>query len=87
VVRSKLLARKRPRLVPIRDKHVLRDLTGSATGDLTCELRDELRDDELRQRIEQIKEDAGQPHLSLLRVVDIVVWMGAYGDGSVRRHR
>lgn len=32
VVRSKLLARKRPKLVPVRDQHVLRELTGSPTG-------------------------------------------------------
>lgn len=74
VVRSKLLARKRPRLVPVRDQHVLQDLTGSATGDLTCELRDVLRDFELRERIERLRQEADQPHLSLLRVVDIVVW-------------
>lgn len=87
VVRSKLLARKRPRLVPVRDRHVLQDLTGTPTGELTYGLRDVLRDAEVRQRVEYLRQEADQPHLSLLRVVDIVVWMSVHGDASVKRHR
>lgn len=83
VVRSKLLARKRPRLVPIRDQHVLTALTGTAFGDLTIELRDAIRDGETRGRIEWLRTEAGRPHLSLLRVVDIVVWMRVYGAASI----
>lgn len=87
VVRSKLLARKRPRLVPVRDQHVLTALTGTAHGDLTIELRNAMREAEIRDRAEQLRGEAGCHHLSLLRVVDVVVWMRVYGAASIGEER
>lgn len=82
VTRSKLLARKRPHLVPIRDQHVLRDLVGSAYGPFTQPLRDVLAADEgVLNRLEELRKD--REGLSLLRILDIVVWMRTHGAASV----
>lgn len=82
VTRSKLLARKRPHLVPIRDQHVLRDLVGSAYAPFTEPLRDVLAGDkEVRNRLEELRQD--RPGLSLLRILDIIVWMRTHGAASV----
>lgn len=85
VRRSKLLAHKRPHLVPIRDRHVLTALTGRDYGDFTKPLRDVLRDDtSIRERLEELRQESGAPpSLSLLRVLDVVVWMRAHGDAQV----
>lgn len=86
VTRSKLLARKRPRLVPIRDQHVLRALLGQDHGDFTQPLRDALRDDdEVRGRLGALRAPENRSHLSLIRVLDIVVWMRTHGAASVAR--
>lgn len=62
VTRSKLLARKRPRLVPIRDQHVLRALIGHHRGSFTRALRDALRAEEtVRQRLAELASQAGIP--------------------------
>lgn len=84
VTRSKLLARKRPHLVPIRDQHVLVALLGRAHGPLTVPLRDALRaDTAVRGRLEELREGSCRPELSILRVLDIVVWMRVYGATSI----
>jgi hypothetical protein len=85
VSRSKLLARKRPRIVPIRDTHVLLALMGRDHGNFAQPLREALRgDDEVRGRLEALGSTAERSHLSLLRVLDIVVWMRAHGAASVK---
>lgn len=82
VTRSKLLARKRPHLVPIRDQHVLLALVDRDHGPFTQPLRDALAsDDELIERLEELRQDRAR--LSLLRVLDIIVWMRAHGAASV----
>lgn len=84
VTRSKLLARKRPNLVPIRDQHVLVALIGQAFGNFTEPLRDALREDRaLRAQLNALRQDAQRPELSLIRTLDIVVWMRTYGAQSV----
>lgn len=85
VTRSKLLARKRPHLVPIRDQHVLTALTGRDYGPLTLPLRDALHQDSaIVERLQELRDDVeGAQQLSLLRVLDIVVWMDAHGAASV----
>jgi hypothetical protein len=83
VTRSKLLARKRPHLVPIRDQHVLIALTGKDHGRFTQPLRDALRHDGVLHRLEQLRDQAGTADLSLLRVLDIIVWMRTHGAASV----
>lgn len=84
VTRSKLLARKRPRLIPIRDQHVLLALVGRKYGRLTRPLRDALRDNpELLDRLDSLRSQHPDQPLSFLRVLDIVVWMRTYGHASV----
>lgn len=84
VTRSKLLARKRPRLVPIRDQHVLLALVGRKYGSFTRPLGDALRDSqEIRDRLEALRSQHQEQPLSLLRVLDIVVWMREHGDAAV----
>jgi Family of unknown function (DUF6308) len=74
VATHKLLARKRPHLLPIRDSATNRALTkhtpwwrpwwlALSTSPSTIE------------RLRTLREKAGSPELSLLRVADIVIWM------------
>jgi GrpB-like predicted nucleotidyltransferase (UPF0157 family) len=84
VTRSKLLARKRPRLVPIRDQYVLTALTGRKASPFTRPLRDALRDNpDLVDRLNSIGRAASAEELPPLRVLDIVVWMETHGADSV----
>jgi hypothetical protein len=79
-ITSKLLARKRPRLIPIYDSVVARV---SVIGDFHWEpLRDALRRDGLQQRLELLRDDAGLPQdTSALRVLDVVTWMEGKAEG------
>lgn len=80
VTRSKLLARKRPRLVPIRDRYVLRELVGDVSASLTRPLRDALRaDPEVRSQLEGLAARVANGGISPLRALDIIVWMNAHG--------
>ena len=83
VRRSKLLAHKRPHLIPIRDQHVLRAFVG---GDkpLTRPLWQALRaDDGIVGRLDSLRTEINRPELSLIRVLDVVVWMAERGDAQV----
>lgn len=73
--RTKLLARKRPTLVPLADPSVAQELTGRRSPSLTVPLRDALQADGMVDRCKQVRSDAGVDDLPLLRVIDIVVWM------------
>lgn len=77
---TKLLARKRPRLVPIYDSVVARI---SGIGDYHWEpLRSALRADGLHDRLLDLRERAGLgPHVSALRVLDVVTWMEGKAAG------
>lgn len=77
---TKLLARKRPRLIPIYDSVVAR----------VCgidyyhwePLRQALRSDGLHQRLMDLHERAGLgPEVSALRVLDVVAWMEGKATG------
>jgi len=77
VTTHKLLARKRPLLLPIRDTVV--------EGALNLGNRDDdwwrpwwialSTDDALVPRLQEIRQLAGTPNLSLLRIADIVIWL------------
>jgi hypothetical protein len=85
VTRSKLLAHKRPLLVPIRDQHVLRGLVGRDHGPFTVPLRDALASDPaIVEALRRLRNQAGVPEISPLRVLDVVVWMAEHGDAQVR---
>jgi hypothetical protein len=73
VVASKLLARKRPRLVPIEDSVIRRALL-LPDGKLWTTLRSCLKDPTLREQLESLRPiDAGSIHL--LRLLDVALWM------------
>jgi Family of unknown function (DUF6308) len=79
VAAGKLLARKRPQLVPVYDSYVQKVLNrtrvrGTWWSDLRCQLT---KDDVLVSRLEAVRAGAGADaaHLSLLRVFDIMCWM------------
>ena len=77
---TKLLARKRPRLVPIYDSVVARV---STIGDYHWEpLRQALGTDSLHDRLLDLRDRAGLgPHVSALRVLDVVTWMEGKAAG------
>jgi hypothetical protein len=74
---GKLLARKRPHLIPVYDNRV-RDVLGrprpdnSWWHDLRCQL---VNDHELVRELESVRARAGADQMSLLRVFDVMCWM------------
>lgn len=74
VVAGKLLARKRPRLIPIYDS-VVKQAMG-APDDWWASLHQALQDPALRTRLDEIRQQAGvSPDISLLRILDVAIWM------------
>jgi hypothetical protein len=86
VIAGKLLARKRPRLVPIVDSVVAKAL-GAERGTYWETMRHCLADPGRRQRIEDLR----PPHLApssvtTLRLLDVALWM-RYSEGKYARKR
>lgn len=86
---SKLLARKRPRVVPVYDsvlrKHVFP--SGEQWRPLHAALRRETPHGRLHDRLEQLRRDAGLiPEVSPLRVFDVLAWLegSRKGEGAPR---
>jgi hypothetical protein len=79
VAAGKLLARKRPQLIPVYDSYVERVLERTRThGTWWADLRGQLtKDTMLVSKLEAVRTRAGSDaaHLSLLRVFDIMCWM------------
>lgn len=73
---SKLLARKRPRLIPIWDSKVKEQLQLPHSGRHWEGMWHALTDDEgeLTDRLTEIREKSDQPQISLLRTFDVAVW-------------
>lgn len=73
---AKLIARKRPRLYPIYDSVVVEEL--GLSNSLFHELRKELTENPaLRELCMQLRREAGLPaSISVLRIFDVVTWMG-----------
>lgn len=79
---SKLLARKRPHLVPIYDR-IVRNQFGAATGlHQWTDLAQIMQEEELVQLLSRLQERAGLPDISLLRILDVVVWMEGRRGGT-----
>ena len=80
---SKLLARKRPNLLPIRDNSVL-ELLGSPEDWWSSWWSALHGNPAIVARLKELRKAADAPHLSLLRVADIVLWRTAQqpGDGA-----
>lgn len=77
VAAGKLLARKRPHLIPVYDSHVKKVLRRPSNDrwwwrDLHCLL---LTDEDLVGELEAVRARAVAGHLSLLRTFDIMCWM------------
>jgi hypothetical protein len=77
VAAGKLLARKRPHLIPVYDSHVKKVLGRPRDDqmwwrDLRCQLT---KDGALVRELGTVRIRAGAGHLSLLRTFDIMCWM------------
>ncbi|GAC58498.1 hypothetical protein GOHSU_41_00360 [Gordonia hirsuta DSM 44140 = NBRC 16056] len=84
---SKLLARKRPRLLPIMDSVVVKTVGHNPRQHLFYQnLQAALRADNCRlvSHLDEIRKEAGiESDISTIRVFDILVWM--WGSGRVDR--
>ncbi len=87
VIAGKLLARKRPRLVPIVDSVVVR-AAPSPHGQYWRAFREYLRDDKTRSRVEALR-PAGAPAgvVSTLRLLDTALWMSSSMGEKARAAR
>lgn len=83
VTTSKLLARKRPHLVPIVDRVVLRTLGLSPLGSWQA-IRGVLMDEERRARLAALAPADG---VSVLRLLDVLLWMRGSESRAVRQVR
>ncbi|MFI7528642.1 DUF6308 family protein [Nocardia salmonicida] len=87
VTTSKLLARKRPRLLPVIDSVVKQVLDHPDRHSYWMTLRSALRDDEraLVEILAAARTDAGlSEDISLIRCFDVVVWMVGRRDSQLR---
>jgi hypothetical protein len=73
VTAGKLLARKRPRLIPVYDS-VVREAVGAPKHFWTW-LHQQLQDSKLVDQIRVLRAEADVEHLSLLRTLDVAIWM------------
>ncbi|MFJ8351769.1 DUF6308 family protein [Streptomyces sp. NPDC094153] len=83
VIAGKLLARKRPRLLPVYDK-VVRCALGRPRPSFWLALHAALRADDyaLHRQLLVLRQVAGVPEtVSALRVCDVAVWMGHRAEG------
>lgn len=80
VVACKLLAAKRPKLLPILDNEVNNYLQPPREL-FWVSMHDELSDPSRRQAITEVCQGA-PPHISLLRRIDVALWRAAKRDSS-----
>lgn len=87
VTANKLMARKRPRMIPVYDT-VVSDALKPGRNRFWIRLWHALHGTpDLVAQLESIRNDAGDvDDISLLRILDIVVWMRNLGDGQVEDH-
>jgi hypothetical protein len=75
VTAGKLMAAKRPHLIPVVDKRVAAILE-PADGLFWASMYEELKDEERREAIAKVCR-AAPDHVSLLRRIDVALWMAA----------
>ncbi|OHU31654.1 hypothetical protein BKG76_00075 [Mycobacteroides franklinii] len=80
MVAGKLLAAKRPTLVPVLDNKV-NDFLKPPKRQFWVSLHDELSDQARREAISDICQVA-PPHVSLLRRIDVALWRAAKGEAG-----
>lgn len=83
VIASKLLAAKRPHLVPIYDV-VVSGALGAPAGGWWLSWRNAMANPELRKRVKDVRDQVAESQptaaaLSDLRVCDAVIWMAEHG--------
>ncbi len=82
-IAGKLLAAKRPRLIPISDEYV-KDALGTSERDLWKCMWTVLTDEEIQAGLKKLRHEVSEAkELPLLRVMDVVAWMAERhrGDG------
>ena len=82
VTAGKLMARKRPRLIPVYDQ-VVREALERPSPDafFWTELRRVLLENpDVLTRLRDIRDQLALHDVSLLRILDVAIWMGAYGQ-------
>jgi hypothetical protein len=77
VAAGKLLARKRPHLLPVYDSRIKKVLMRPRTDNSWWhDLHDQLTSDhDLVRQLQEVRARAGAGHMSLLRVFDVMCWM------------
>lgn len=76
VIASKLMARKRPRLIPIIDSVVTETLHHPGDNQFWARLREYLRTDDLHERLLNIGDESAAPDgTSAIRIFDVIVWL------------
>jgi len=76
VTAGKLLARKRPRLIPVYDSVVKGALMSGQGATWWVDLWEALQDEALVERLSELKAEADLDEgISLLRVLDVAAWM------------
>jgi Family of unknown function (DUF6308) len=80
---SKLLARKRPRLVPLTDSVIVKRI--GALGETWPALRYCLEDGQVRSAIERLRPKDAET--SVLRLLDVAIWMLHSQSRSARKAR
>jgi Family of unknown function (DUF6308) len=82
VAAGKLLARKRPRLLPVYDSRIKKVLNRPRTDNQWWhDLHDQLINDPgLIQELEAVRNRADAGHMSLLRVFDVMCWTFSWED-------
>jgi hypothetical protein len=82
VTAGKLMARKRPRLIPVYDRVVHKALERpSPDAFFWTELRRVLLEKpDVLTRLREIRDELSLFDISLLRILDVAIWMGAYGQ-------
>jgi len=84
VTASKILARKRPRLIPVYDQ-VVRCALGSPLGHWAY-FNERFDDGELVKTLDELRAATGVPEqVSLPRVLDVVLWMRHHGSHTRAR--
>lgn len=84
---SKLLARKRPRLLPIVDSVVRKGYGLTDQDDVWVALRDALKDRRLRKEIEAIRPPGLTSKTTTLRLLDVAAWMRGSASRNAKRVR
>ena len=83
-IASKILARKRPHLIPIEDSVVDRVIKRGRQNSWRLWWEALAADDALEKRASEVREHIGRPQLSTLRTLDIVLWKSGQPSSEKR---